>query len=389
VAGTLISDAAMAISTFSTGAPNGAFNSFSELMDKRNVRPASDFCQDDRCVILYTAAVHGEPRGAIVTQKGLLFASLQLVSLWGLGKKDVSLAMLPLFHVSGLLQVLSVLLAGGSNVVLPQFNADTAAKCIEEHQVTVLVEFPPMLSSMMDVAEEGHNNLRSVRHVLGIDHPDTVRRFENITGASFWAAYGQSETSGLVTVGPYFERPGSAGFPLHLTEVDVVDDTGNIVEPGLSGEIVVRGPQVFKGYWNRKQDAQNTFRDGWHHTGDMGRLDEAGYLWFEGRATHKELIKPGGENVYPAEVEKAILQHPSIQEASVIGVPDLQWGEAIKAVCVLKPEKSLTEAELIAFVTERIARYKKPKYVVFVQELPRTANGTVDREKIKSDFGKA
>ena len=125
------------------------------------------------------------------------------------------------------------------------------------------------------------------------------------------------------------------------------------------------------------------------HIGDMGRLDEAGYLWFEGRATHKELIKPGGENVYPAEVEKAILQHPSIQEASVIGVPDLQWGEAIKAVCVLKPEKSLTEAELIAFVTERIARYKKPKYVVFVQELPRTANGTVDREKIKSDFGQA
>jgi long-chain acyl-CoA synthetase len=281
------------------------------------------------------------------------------------------------------------MLAGGRNVVLPGFDADKAVKCIEEHQVTVFVEFPPMLSKIMAKAEEGGRKLSSIRHVLGIDQPELVKRFQDATGATFWASYGQSETSGLVTVGPYFERLGSTGLPLQLIEVEVVGDSGNILERGASGEIVVRGPHVFKGYWNKDADTRYTFRDGWHHTGDMGHIDEDGYLWFEGRAEEKELIKPGGENVYPAEVEKVVMECPAVQEVVVIGVPDPTWGEAIKAVCVLVPGSSLSEGDVIEFVAARIARFKKPKHVVFVDDLPKTSDGKLDRATIKAQHGKA
>ena len=150
---------------------------------------------------------------------------------------------------------------------------------------------------------------------------------------------------------------------------------------------MVRGPQVFNGYWNLPEDTEYAFRDGWHHTGDKGRIDEEGFLFFLGPLPKKELIKPGGENVYPAEVEAVILGHPKVGETVVIGVPDAEWGEAIKAVCVVKEGETLGESELIDFVASKIARYKKPKYVVFVTELPKNEDGSINREKVKSEHG--
>jgi len=295
--------------------------------------------------------------------------------------------MLPLFHVAGILMIFSVMMDGGCNIIMPGFEVDMAVGFIEDHKATVFFEFPPMLSSLLDKAEEDGRDLSSLRHVLGIDHQDTAKRFQDVTGGIFWAAYGQSETSGLTSIGPFFDKPGSVGRPLELAEVEIVNDSGKILEPGKSGEIVVRGPQVFKGYWNLQDDTNYTFRDEWHHTGDMGRIDETGYLWFEGRALEKELIKTGGENVYPSEVENVIRQHPLVKDVTVIGVPDPEWGEAIKAVCVLNSGSSISEADLIEFVAARIARFKKPKHVVFVSEIPRNNHGSLDREKIMADFG--
>ena len=385
----LVSDAPTPIDWFSTRASSHEFRSFSELMGKNGIGPDVNCRQDDRCVIIHTAAIHGRPRGSIITHQGLLLTSLQLACSWNLSQEDVGVAMLPLFHVAGLLQLVSVMMAGGRSILFPGFDVDVAVKCVEEHQATVFFEFPPMLASMLDKAEEGGRDLSSLRHVLGIDHLDTVKRFEEITGATFWAAYGQSETSGLTSVAPCSEKPGSAGLPVQMAEVEVVDESGNILEPGELGEIVVRGPQVFEGYWNMEEDTRHTFRDGWHHTGDMGRIDEDGFLWFEGRALEKELIKTGGENVYPAEVEQVILEHPMVTGVAVIGVPDIQWGEAIKAICVLTPGSSLSEADLIEFVAGKIARFKKPKHVVYVNELPKTGDGRVDRERIKKNCGEA
>jgi acyl-CoA synthetase (AMP-forming)/AMP-acid ligase II len=156
---------------------------------------------------------------------------------------------------------------------------------------------------------------------------------------------------------------------------------------GTPGEICVRSPLVFLGYWGLDEDNAYTFRNGWHHTGDVGRFDEEGYLWYVKRKAEKELIKPGGENVYPAEVEKTILEHEKVTEVSVIGVPDEKWGEAIKAVCVLKPGESLDPKELSEFVGSKIARYKKPQYVDFVDSLPKTKDGEIDRDQVKKDHG--
>lgn len=149
---------------------------------------------------------------------------------------------------------------------------------------------------------------------------------------------------------------------------------------------MVRGPLVFQGYWNAEDVNALTFREGRHHTGDLGMLDADGFLFFKGRKAERELIKPGGENVFPAEVEKAILKHEAIREVCVFGVPDPKFGEGIKAVCSLKPGKSLTKEDLIAFCGTLIAGYKKPRYVEFVKELPKTENGAMDRQRIKAEF---
>jgi long-chain acyl-CoA synthetase len=199
--------------------------------------------------------------------------------------------------------------------------------------------------------------------------------------------YGQTETSCVATHGPYNNRPGAAGKTMELADVRLLDDNEQIVADGETGEIVVKGPIVFKGYWNLPEDTAYCFRGGWHHTGDMGRFDADGYLWFEGRKAEKELIKPGGENVYPAEVEQAILDHPAVTETVVFGVPDPKWKEVIKTVCVLAEGSQLSAEELIAFVGDKIARFKKPRYVQFVGELPYTVDGSIDRNAVKALYG--
>lgn len=173
---------------------------------------------------------------------------------------------------------------------------------------------------------------------------------------------------------------------MFLSQVAVVDDLDRPVPVGETGEIVVRGPGVFEGYWNCLEDTKASFRNGWHHTGDNGAFDADGYLFYKGRTPAKELIKPGGENVYPAEVEAALLGHPAVLEAIVFGVPDVEWGEAVKAVCVLKPGVSATAKEIVEFIAGRIARYKRPKYLLLTESLPKTSTGAIDRTRIKETF---
>lgn len=385
----LISKFSFIKKTYALGQAKDFFEGFNNLMDGKGVCPEVNVHSNDDYVIIYTAAVQGRPRGAVLSHMNLIINNLLFMNYWALTKEDVHLLMVPIFHISGLGIALSVMQAGGTNIIIPKFNVDLALKHIQEDKITVFVEFPPMLKVLLEKAEEGNYDFSSLRHVFGLDHPDVVKKFEEMSEATFWTAYGQTETSSLVSIAPYFERPGAAGVPSFMAEVEIIDDHGEMLEAGKSGEIVVRGPIVFKGYLNLEKDNEYTFRDGWHHTGDLGRFDTEGYLWYTGRTPAKELIKPGGENVYPAEVEEAILEHPAIEDVAVIGVSDSQWGEAIKAICVLKQGESLTEHELIEFVATRIARYKKPKYVVFTLKLPKNQDGFIDRQKVKADYGKA
>jgi long-chain acyl-CoA synthetase len=279
--------------------------------------------------------------------------------------------------------------AGVLNLNMSKFDAAQAVDLIAEKKVTVLFDFSPILGSILDQQAKTGKEIGSLRHVIGLEGPETIEKYQKQTGGTFYVMYGQTETSAIATLGRYNDRPGSAGRTIPLADVKLVDENERAVPAGQVGEIAVKGPMVFSGYWNLPEDTAHTFRGGWHHTGDLGRFDEDGFLFYAGRKPEKELIKPGGENVYPAEVEKAILEHPAVEMTVVFGVPDPKWKEGIKAVCKLKAGQKLAAKDLIKFVGERIASYKKPQQVEFVAEMPLLANGSPDRAKVKEQFGGA
>jgi len=339
---------------------------------------------DEPFVIISTAAVAGVPRGAVLTHTNMVVAGYQIIPVLDLKPKDRHLAALPLFHITGLGLSLAMTQVGGANVVLEVFDPAMGSNLIDEHQVTLMADFPPVLSMLLDAREATGAQWKSLRLVLGLDAPDVIQRLHTETEARFWTGFGQSETSGVVTLMPVEEKPGATGRPLPATRVRCVNELGEDVPIGEPGEIVVQGPLVFSGYWRDLDATDYTFRDGWHHTGDIGKFDGDGYLYYVGRKPEKDLIKSGGENVYPEEVERIIRELPQVSAVSVIGVPDQKWGEAVKAVVELEPGGSLTADEIIETVASRIASFKKPRYVDFVEELPRGPGGEIDREAVKA-----
>jgi len=369
------------------GDAGDGFELFSSLYTEEDADQEYDIPADSGFVIIHTAAVEGKPRGALLSQQNVVVCNMGMMIEWGFTKTDCHICILPLFHIAGLALAMAVMHAGGKNVILERFDPELTLRLIEKEKGTAFFNFAPILKMLMDKYEEGSYDISSLRAVSGLDHPDNVKRFlELAPNAQYMTGFGQTEVMG-VTGGLASERPGSAGRPSPFVRVALFDDYDNEVPVGEPGEICARGPAVFLGYWGRDEDNAYTFRNGWHHTGDIGRFDEDGYLYYVKRKAQKELIKPGGENVYPAEVEKVILEHEAVAETSVIGVPDKEWGEAIKAICVLKPGKTLEAQELIDFVASKIARYKKPKHVVFVDSLPKTDDGEIDRDQLKKDHG--
>lgn len=367
--------------------PRG-FSSFDELYSKEGADQEIEVAGDSGYVIIHTAAVEGRPRGALLSQANIVNCNLANMCRYVLSPEDCHLCFLPLYHAAGIFMALATMHAGAKNVIFERFDADLVLQMIEKENGTIFFNFAPILKMIMDKYAEHPCDISSLRVVSGLDTKENVERFLKLAPHTrYWTGFGQTECMG-VSGSPYDEKPGSAGKPSPFARVALLDDYDNEVPVGTPGEICVRSPMVFLGYWGRDKDNEYTFRNGWHHTGDIGRFDEEGYLWYVKRKAEKELIKPGGENVYPAEVEKVILQNPAVAEVSVIGVRDPEWGEAIKAVCVLKPGSSLSKQELIDFVASRIARYKKPKYVEFVPALIKTPDGSIDREKIKAEYGK-
>jgi long-chain acyl-CoA synthetase len=372
---------------FNLGPEGGGFEDFGLLMNQGDRFERTEVCTDDGFVIIHTAAVAGKPRGALLSHGNVLCANMHFLYLLNLSPRDVHLNILPFFHVGGLFATTASFHAGALTLNMSKFDASKAVELIQSRKVSFMVEFPPILTSILEQCEKTNADLQSLRAVSGLDGPETIEKYQSLAGGSFYALYGQTETSCLATFGPYSEKPGSAGKMLPLAEVRLVDDYDRPVPVGQVGEITMKGPMVFKGYWNLPEDNAYTFREGWHHTGDLGRFDDEGFLWYAGRKPEKELIKPGGENVYPAEVEKVILEHPAVERTVVFGVPDPKWKEGIKAVCQLQKGQSLEPQALIDFVGERIARYKKPQYVEFVAELPLLEDGSPDRSEVKKRYG--
>ena len=363
------------------------FKAFASLYREGPVPEPAAVGDDDVFAVISTAAVDVIPRGAALTHANIIAANLTIMSATGLGPSDRYLVALPLFHITALGWSLAVLHAGGASVVVPRFDGEEAVRLIDRHQVTHLSDFPPVLATVLDAAEKQGSGLASLKHVSGLDAPPTIQRLHEKTGARFWTGFGQSETTGFVSIVRVLDKPGSAGRPVPAAQVRLVDDYDREVPAGTPGEITVRGPLVFQGYYAQPDVSAYTLRNGWHHTGDVGRFDADGYLYYVKRKPEKELIKPGGENVYPAEVETVIMQMAGVRGVCVYGIPDVRWGEAIKAVVEVQAPGAHTAQAVTDFVGSKIARFKRPHVVAFTDALPRTAEGAVDRDAVKAKWG--
>ena len=363
------------------------FTPFDSLYGSTGGAAAAEVSPADPFAVISTAAVDVIPRGAVLTHANIVAANLTAMACIGLTAADHYLLALPLFHISALGMAMAHMHAGGASVLVPRFDAEEAVRLIDRHRVTHVSDFPPVLQSLLDAAEKLGSRLASLKHVSGLDAPQTIQRLHERTGAQFWTGFGQSETSGFVSLQRVSERPGAAGKPAPLCQVKLVDDYDREVPVGTPGEITVRGPLVFQGYFAQPDVTAYTFRNGWHHTGDVGRVDADGYLHYVGRKPEKELIKPGGENVYPAEVETVIMQMDGVSGVCVYGIPDAKWGEAIKAVVEVKTAGRYTAQQVSDFVASKIARFKRPHVVVFADALTRSAEGGVDREAVKAKWG--
>jgi long-chain acyl-CoA synthetase len=373
--------------SFNLKPPGGDFSDFGALLKNDGQFVPADVSVEDGAVIIHTAAVAGRPRGALLNQGNIISANIHVNLLMNLSPADVHLSILPLFHVGGLFTATGAFHAGALSVNMSKFDPIQAVNLIEEKKVSVMFDFSPILGSVLEAAEKSGQDISSLQHVVGLESPDVIEKYQDTIGGTFYCMYGQTETSAIATYGRYSDKPGSAGRTIALADVRLVDDDDNPVPTGEVGEIAVKGPMVFNEYINLPEDTAHALHGGWHHTGDLGRFDEDGYLWYEGRKAEKELIKPGGENVYPAEVEKVILEHPAVEQTVVFGVPDPKWKEGIKAVCQLKADQGLEPQELTKFVGARIASFKKPQYVEFVSEIPLLEDGSPDRVKVKELYG--
>ncbi len=341
---------------------------------------------DEGWLIIPTAAVDGIPKGALLSQRNVMASAAVHLQHFGRDSIKGHLVALPIFHVMGLTSAWATFISGGKNVLLKQFEEKLAVELIDSEQLTYFGSFPPVLERVLDSAKELGSGLESLKVVYGLEGPQNIQRLHEETSAVFWTGFGQAETTAFVTTSPAAERPGSSGKATLLNSVAVVDDVDKQLTCGEEGEIVVRGENIFLEYWEMPEATAYTFRNNWHHTGDIGRFDEEGYLWYVKRKAEKELIKTGGENVYPGEVETVLLKHPEINECCVIGVPDKTWGETVKAICVCSEAAKLSLEEVGDFVGEKIAGFKKPREIIFVEELPHV-NNEIDREAVKAKWG--
>ena len=342
---------------------------------------------DDTAVILYTSGTTGKPKGAELTHANLRKNADVASRLAECTHEDVTLGALPLFHSFGQTCTMNAGVSVGSSVtMIPRFDPDKALEIIERDEVTIFQGVPTMYNAMLHADSADDRNVSSLRLCMsgGSAMPgELMRAFEEKFGCKILEGYGLSETSPVASFNhPDRERKaGSIGTPIEGVEMKVVDDDGNEVDQGEVGEIVIKGHNIMKGYWNRDDATEESIKDGWFHSGDMGKVDDDGYFFIVDRK--KELIIRGGYNVYPREVEEVLYEHPAIQEAAVVGMPDEAMGEEVGAAVVLKKGESLDEDELKAYVKEQVANYKYPRKIWFLDELPKGPTGKILKREIE------
>jgi long-chain acyl-CoA synthetase len=362
--------------------------SFSDLLASASPdEQVVDRDDDDTAVILYTSGTTGHPKGAELTHGNLRTnTEVARTDIVRAGPGDVIFGGLPLFHVFGQTVALNVAVASGACLtLLPRFDAEHALRIIADHRVTVFEGVPTMYVALLHHTGRGDYDTSTLRTCIsgGAALPiEVLRGFEAAFAVPVLEGYGLSETSPVASFNhPGRERrPGSIGTPIRDVRMRLVDADDQAVPPGEVGEIVINGPNVMKGYWQRPEATADAIRDGWFHTGDLARVDEDGYFYIVDRK--KDLIIRGGYNVYPREIEEVFYEHPAVAEAAVIGLPHPTMGEEVGAAVVLKPDAAITAEELRDHVKSQVAAYKYPRHVWIVDSLPKGATGKIQKRDI-------
>jgi long-chain acyl-CoA synthetase len=348
---------------------------------------------EDTAVILYTSGTTGKPKGAELSHRNLDQNS-EIASRTTLlvSAGDVVLGALPLFHTFGQTVGMNASMRVGACLTLvPKFDPEEALATIERDGVTHFYGVPTMYGALLHHRGREKFDTSTLRVCMtgGASMPvEVLSGFEEAFGAELMEGYGLSETSPVASSGHpgQVRKPGSIGTPIERVEMRIVDEDGAEVPTGEVGEIVIRGHNIMKGYWDKPEATAEAIRDGWFHSGDMGREDEDGYFYVVDRK--KDMIIRGGYNVYPREVEELLYEHPAIREAAVLAVPHPEWGEEVGAAVVLEPGAEADPEEISAWVRERIAAYKYPRVVWFLEELPKGPTGKIVKREIDVPAGK-
>ena len=349
---------------------------------------------EDHAIQLYTSGTTGHPKGVYHTNahyiEGLaaLGRATQFIS-----DDEVQLICMPLCHIAGLINLINGLLSGASQLITREFDPVEILGLIEKYQVNTTLFAPVMIQVLVNMPQAQSTDFSSLKRIFYGSAPiaqSVLKKAQETFNCDFWQLYGMTENIGMATfLAPEDHAPErgkllSCGKPYPDSKLRIVDEDGNDMPTGEVGEIITCAHWTMPGYWRRPEATREALVDGWLYTGDAGYYDEEGYLYIHDRL--KDMIVSGGENIYPAEVENALFAHPAIAEAAVFGVPDDKWGEAVKAAVVVKTGCSVTEGEIIAFTKEKIASFKVPKSIVFIDALPRNTAGKVLKRNLRAPY---
>ncbi len=349
--------------------------------------PAPDLDPEDPWMILYTGGTTGRSKGAVLSHRAVLWNAWNTIAGWTLSPDDRVPILTPFFHTGGLNVFTTPLVElGGCSILMGPFDPGELLDAVEKERLTVIFMVPTMFKMVMDHPRFAETDFSRVRFLIsgGAACPEPVLLAYRAKGCQFKIGYGLTE-AGPNTFGMpdhrSWDKPGSVGFPLPHIQLRIVAEDGRLCGTNEVGELLIKGGHVFSGYWRNPEATAEALQGGWLHTGDLARRDEEGFYYIVDRK--KDMIISGGENVFPLEVEDAIYQHPAVAECAVVGIPDPKWGEVGKAFVVLKPGMRLTEEELIEHCRKLLAKYKIPKQVEFLPELPKNAAGKILKRELK------
>ncbi len=361
--------------------------------------------EDDTTIIMFTSGTTGVPKGVMLSHNSFSSYILANVAPVDPDVDESNILTVPLYHIAGIQSMMSAIYGGRTIVIQRQFEPADWMRLVQEERANRAMMVPTMLKMLLDHEDFSQYDLSSLEVITYGAAPMPVEvikeAIQKLPGTRFINAFGQTETASTITMLPpeahditggspeemeiKLKRLSSIGKPLDDVEVRIVDEDGNDAHQGNVGEIIARGQRLMKGYWNREDATRETLRNGWLYTGDLGYFDDEGYIFLAGRA--KDFIKRAGEMISPEEVEQILQSHPAVDEAAIIGVPDVYWGERVMAVVVTRSGQEVTGDELIEYCHQRLASYKRPESVVFISELPRNPMGKVVKRQLRESYG--